>query len=280
MMSLIPAMVVTLSLWNSGVVQAQDDPGTVTRPRPANGKLVDKAPSNATVTVSLTGQDGRVLHVEDWPQTKKASPGKPAEFDIPMVAFDSLGDSHRVFDVRQTLKIQPTTSNFSPLALSQGAEISDLSLEAVYQDPTTHQYALDNTYGAIAAIRGTNVEVAVPDLFADTNHDGILGEGDYLYSLVDMNTYLQTPQQTFNFGDEFNIVNGQVTGLPGMLFSTTEFTFDPGTGFSGTPFTGAGTMEGVHLPTATPEPTSTLFLASGVLTSCGYAWRRRRKRAR
>lgn len=169
----------------------------------------------------------------------------------------------------------------APIAPSQlsgtGGEESDLRLESLFYNSASNTYSLQDLFGTIQHRLGNFAVVKVPDLYADTNGDGTLGSGGVLYSLVDMNAYLNNIP-SFTEGGTFSIVNGTVAGLPGMLFSTTDFTFDPSTGFSGTDFTGDGVVESEHDLESVPEPGSLLLLGSGVLGLSGIL--RNRLRAR
>ena len=67
---------------------------------------------------------------------------------------------------------------------------------------------------------GDGVFVSVPDLWADTNGDGMIGSGDILYSLVDLRAYLNGgngPVPAFVPSESFTIVNGRVASLPGIM---------------------------------------------------------------
>jgi hypothetical protein len=131
-----------------------------------------------------------------------------------------------------------------------------LKIESVYFDPETGEYVLQNIFGTIADILGLGVKVSVPDLYADL---------PVLYSLVDLNVYLDSIP-TFQLGQTFMVNDGTVAGLSGMQFSTTPFTFDEFTGFSGTPYTGPATADTDHDLVATPEPsTGFLLLMSSTL---------------
>jgi len=54
-------------------------------------------------------------------------------------------------------------------------------------------------------------------------------DDDVLYSLVDLNTYLNSIP-SFSLGDSFAVVDGTTPALPGMSFSTTPFASIPGPG--------------------------------------------------
>jgi hypothetical protein len=228
--------------------------GSVTKPRPKDGKLVDRAPSKATVTVTPTDDKSKPLPFDGWPQTQSADANNPAVFQIPRVVFDKLGDAHLVYDVHQEIQI-----------LGNSGEISALSIESVFFDPTTSQFSLGNIFGTLADTVGVENEISIPDLFADTNGDGTLGLGDILYSLVDLNQYLTAVPQ-ISFGEMFTVNNGTVSGLPGMMFSTDPFSFDPSTGFTGTLFNGTAEVKGIHGATAViPEPSSLILVGIGIL---------------
>lgn len=68
---------------------------------------------------------------------------------------------------------------------------------------------------------------------------------------------------TFDLGATFDIVNGAVASLPGMIFGTSEMTFDPNSpnGFDNPdPYTGAGYVLSEHANTVTtPEPHSLIL---------------------
>lgn len=141
---------------------------------------------------------------------------------------------------------------------------SDLSIESVFYNPDTQRFELLNIWGTIAQQLGEGASVAIPDLYiADAN--GVLDD-HVLYSLVDLAVYtLAVP--SFAEGDVFDIVNGQVAGLPGMYFSTTPFSFDSLTGFSDPPYTGraiAETQHGFTTIPVIPEPATMTLLAAGL----------------
>jgi hypothetical protein len=52
-----------------------------------------------------------------------------------------------------------------------------------------------------------------------------------------------------------------------MSFSTTPFDFDPGTGFSGTPYSGTAMAEGEHGVTVIPEPSAIVLIGIGLIGS-------------
>jgi hypothetical protein len=166
-----------------------------------------------------------------------------------------------------------------PGNVQQGAK-QQLKIEALFVDPVTHGVVL----GSIAdfvnqAYLGSILHV--PDLWADTNADGMIGAGDLLYSLVDLNAYtadgadlIATVNARFSPGEEFQIVDGKVAGLPGMLFSTTDFTFDPATGYHGTPYTGDGFAVTDHEFPGVPEPATLLLTCAGMIAILFATWLR------
>ena len=96
---------------------------------------------------------------------------------------------------------------------------ADLSLETVVFDPVTKTYSIESNAGNLLDNPQFAGGFLVPDLWADTNGDGMLDTGDDLYSLIDFaqvtGPYIFVPLQTVN------VVNGVVASLPGMRFSTT-----------------------------------------------------------
>ena len=118
----------------------------------------------------------------------------------------------------------------------------------------------------------------MPDLYADTNGDGVIGTGDNLYSLINLNDALTVPEPSFSLGDPFNIVNGRVAELPSMYFSSTPFVFDLANigavdGLIYTPFTGKAVAITDHAFFDVPGPLPLL----GVAAAFGYS-RKLRKR--
>jgi hypothetical protein len=159
-----------------------------------------------------------------------------------------------------------------------GSARAKLWIETIYRNPITGAYYLGSDSNAIYAAVGPYVMVMIPDLYADTNHDGKIGAGDLLYSLVDLSDYLKAVP-TFYFGEKFNIVDGKVSSLPGMYFSSTDFVLnlgppnlDPSDNgpFDWTPVTTTGVVGSVHGLEAVPEPSSIVLLGTG-LAGLGFS---------
>lgn len=145
-----------------------------------------------------------------------------------------------------------------------GGATSHLWIEAMYWDPLTHSFYLSSVFDELYRLH-PNVALSIPDLYADINQDGTIGEGDTLYSLVNIPEYLQAIP-THAFDQVFSIVNGTVAALPGMYFSTTPFVFAPNStnGLGFTPYTGAGVELTDHV-VETPEPQTVSLLLAGLL---------------
>lgn len=142
-----------------------------------------------------------------------------------------------------------------------GTAVADLSLESLIllADGTSQ---IEGLFGRVRMLAGSG-HIVIPDLYADTNGDGHLGNGDVLYSLVDIRAFF-APPPSFALGDVFTITGGVSSALPGMMFSTTPFVFDHNNpnGFSGTPFDGSAQALTDH-DLSVPEPASIgLFAAS------------------
>jgi hypothetical protein len=252
------------------VASANASHAQVTVPRPENGRLTETTTATrAEVAIVLTDKGGNIID-GSRSDTREIGTGPGLQnsttFRIPDVFINpNTGASTDVVDVRQALRI-----------VEKSGEISDLMLESVIFDPNTGQLLLGNIFGVEADILGFDREALIPDLFADTNKDGTIGDGDVLYSLVDFNVYLRSIS-SFSEGEAFDIVNGTAAELPGMMFSSSPFLFDPATGFSGTAFSGLGIVEGQHGATAVPEPGTFGLCGIATVFLFGYHCCRRRK---
>jgi len=152
-------------------------------------------------------------------------------------------------------------------AFEFGQQLSEMSFESTSKDPLTGEYTFQNIFGVLAADRAFD-PVDIPLLFGDTNGDGeVGGPGDLLYGLVDLRLFL-AGVPNFSSGQFIALTDGTSIRLPGMMFSTAPFTFDSGTGFAGTPFTGAAYVAGEQDLSAVPEP-ATLGLTAAPLILLG-----------
>ncbi len=87
-----------------------------------------------------------------------------------------------------------------------------------------------------------------------------------LYTAVNLDLYLSNnPWPALSPGDLLSIVNGELSGLQGIYWSSTEFTFDATStnGFIGTAFTGDAAVQNFH--TNVSEPPIALILLFGLL---------------
>lgn len=231
---------------------------------PLGGKVVVTCPARfaeCQIALNYTGALG-----VDIPGTNRFStlnpPQPPASAADTSETFAGIpdvmpGTGTVVIDVRiknEMFHVIPT------LASTRGAG-SDLSIEAVAFDPAGNVFFLQNIFGRL----GNGVTVMVPTFFADTNGDGIVGGEDLLYSLLDLNLYLNSVLN-FALGDTFDIINGTAVGLQGVMFSTTPFSFDPNSGFNiGTPFNGLGVANSFNEISAIPEPSSLALLGASLI---------------
>jgi len=250
----------------SGSALANSMPGTA---RCGRVDEISQAPAN--FIVNLTDKNGNNLVKPGWPRTLIGQFNHSTKDWRAHTQTPCLDD---VFDARNTTiaKIAKGGGGL-PAGGAGGFSVSaDLALEAVFID-SHGQYPLENIWGAIDGHVGSSFPVPIPDLYLIDN--GLLVPDSTLYSLVDLNIYLHDIP-SFQLGDSFTIVNGTNSSLPGMLFSTTPFTFDPANGFAGTPFTGDGYTLTDHVPVVVPEP-STLTLFSFGIAGLSFLWCCRRQ---
>ena len=234
------------------------------------GSIVETADSPAMSNITLTDDSTADIgsgSINNVPINRPTVNGRFSSAPVPIPDQVNTPDGPvAVCDVTQAIKILDPP-------LSAGGEIADLSIEAVVPDPSTGEFGTANIFGVLASKVGLETVVPIPDLFADTNGDGVLGTGDILYSVVDLNVYLSSIP-TFTPGEEFDIVGGTVAGLPGMQFSSTPFSFDPNTGdFNGTPVTLAAFADAQHDPEAIPELSTWSLLATGFTLLAFLRWR-------
>lgn len=98
-----------------------------------------------------------------------------------------------------------------------------------------------------------------------------------LYAAVNLGVYLtDNPWPAIGIGDIATISNGEIAGLNGVVFSSTEPVFDSQAplGWGNiTPFTGDALVVSVH--SSVPEPATAALLALGCLLTIGCRTRRR-----
>ena len=162
---------------------------------------------------------------------------------------NSRGDIIEVVVTDYTWEEPIITSNQSS-SIHEGAS-SNFSVEALGHED--NQFVLVSVLTALADLLGINTPIGLAQFYADTNGDGMIGQADQLFSLVDLAMFLDAPTP-FTVGDAFVISNGTSPGIPGWLFSTNEITFDPAHGFvvsaafSGTAVVGAVSTAAAVLP--------------------------------
>jgi hypothetical protein len=173
---------------------------------------------------------------------------------------------------------------FTPLApiptgggggIGAGAS-SVLYIESMFFDPTTNQYELE---GIFDFMQGNGIaSVSIPDLWEAPIGDSFTDSSETLYAVVNLDNFLfPGPAPTFSAGEDFSIIDGTTPLLPGMEFFATAPTFNPATGFGGTPYTGNGIVEAEHDLSPTPEPSSLALFASGLLGLAGIVRRKLRR---
>jgi hypothetical protein len=221
--------------------------------------IVTPIPLNGAGTVEERGKPGTQVAIT-W-TTNSGVPlgttpiliipaGGVLRIPVPAMSPNANGNLRRVYDYVQFSK--------------DPGQVNYLSTEALV--PSGGDFIQYTFLDFILMSLGPAGSVAVPDLYADTNQDGVLDEGDVLYSAVNLAAYIPA-MPSFNLGDTFTITNGTSLLLPGMLFGTQPITIDPTSldGFSNpAPFTGVGTALTEHVNVVTPEPS----LAGLVAMAC------------
>ncbi|MCZ8358615.1 MAG: PEP-CTERM sorting domain-containing protein [Microcystis sp. LE19-388.1G] len=226
------------------------------------GKITEKGPPGTIFDVFLTDEKGQRLPPNIFRGGGTAGPGGTVVINVPPGIKGACDADNET--------VVPKKKAFAVDDGSVGGAQAVLSIETIYCDPNLipQNCELYNIFETIDFFLGANTSFSIPDLFADTNGDNQIDSGDVLYSLVDLSGYLVNPIPNFSLGDTFTVDNGQVSQFPFMFFSTTPFVFDQTTGFTGTPYSGQGTVLTQHDLEAEPipEPSSTLgFLALGTL---------------
>ena len=258
---------VGIVLWLSspalaGPCAAPSDPFSNTQPRPSSGSVTVNwitQSNNAFATIILTDNCGNdISGLADFPMTKKLTPIPPfsiphgtATFPVPAQA--QLAGTSGPGQTPKFAKVD----DYRMQLVDIGALMASLQAEAVFRDPANGNYVLANVFGTIAGIVGDYIPIDIPFMVADTNGVGSL------YSLVDVSAYLGAPP-AFSLGEMFTSINGESPDLPGMMFSTTPFTFTDVGGFIGTPFDGQLTVEGDVSASAVPEPPSWMVLVAAL----------------
>ena len=211
------------------------------------GQMNDMGPVGSMVTVEWTGYDGKPTG--DPPETQKVGSDGFARFRVPK--------GHGIADANQTTTLPDPGTNslrIEAFTISGPDLIVTMFTSAVFE------------------IKGY-APVSIPDLYADTNGNGVLDDDDHLYSAVNLYPYM-AGNVSFNLGDSFNIVDGVSAALPGMVFGTSPISLDDTSpdGFDNpSPYSGSGTASSMHM-VEVPEPSALALLSFG-----GLGLLRRRK---
>jgi hypothetical protein len=157
----------------------------------------------------------------------------------------------------------------------------ELSIETLFFDSVHSTFLIGSNSDFLATNFPAGFIARIPDVIADTNHDGNIALGDALYSWVDLTHYLPdttSANPTFTMGQVVTITGSQIVGLPGLHFSLTPPVYNPSTGFSGTnvPDGTLGVIYAEHDMSSIPEP-AYWPLAGAVLAGLSVARRRQNK---
>ena len=215
----------------------------------ASGTLTEKGPQGSVVVIGWTTVTGAIATGDGsvvGPVTIDA--GGSVDFKIPVSINGDLIDDV----VQDLMRPDPGTSTL---------RIEAFTISGPDLIVTRFTSAIYETLGASV--------VRIPDLFADTNGDGVIDDNDHLYAAVNLYPYMAgVGTGSFNLGDSFNIVDGVSSALPGMVFGTAPITLSDTSsdGFDNPdPFTGEGVAGGEHDGTVVPEPAALALLGFGGL---------------
>ncbi len=234
--------------------------GIVTVPQEYNTGL-PVTPKYQQVQVTPTGDNDQPIAISD--ADKKSLTGKfsstaastsvtvnPAYFDSNLQKNVDVEDYHQVLAIAAS----PTNTNL--------VAVNDTSIEAYYFDKSTSMFVTLNVFDVIGAQYGDYKPLAYPILFNDNDGTSTVSGANMLYEYIEMNTFTSN-LPSFTDGGTFSFTGGNSAALPGVLLSTTPFTFDPTTGPVGTGFTGTAFVGDVSSVTVVPEPASIALLVLG-----------------
>lgn len=242
---------ITASAQGNKITQRDGTPGAAAA-HGGIGIVNETSAVPADFLVYLTGEDGNDL-VPQPPGYPRFLQGALNPATGQYEAKTLVGGGGRFIDVRDARN--ETLVRVAGGHLGGGGDVvqatSILNLEALFLDDHG-MWRLENIFNSVEAHVGFNYEVIIPDLYLSDSRGNLFPDRT-LYSLVDLNVFLP-PGSSFFTGQVFEITGGVNPFLPGMQFSSTPFTFNSVSGFTGTPLTGAGVMVTAHGLSVTPVP--------------------------
>ena len=236
---------------------------------PKNGDVVERGKVGTQVTIQWTGKippkGGKpdLLGFEPidtiLPERDPLDPFGTVSFHVPEKSTNS--DTHRTAPVMDYIQYS-----------KDPGPVSVLMLEAFLPSGTDFvQYPF---LDYIDSVVGPFVTIWVPDLYSSNDPDS----DAILYEAVNLSVYMAS-LPTFSLGDTFDIVNGTVPSLPGMIFGNSEVTFDPNSSNgldNPSPYTGPGYALSEHGNVVTPEPGSLILMATVMMMLGIKSWCLRR----
>ena len=232
--------------------------------------LVDEGKIKGGGLVTELGSPGDQVRIK-WTNKNGQEIGK--------TGIQTIGASGKTVFRAPKVQQGQTVADFKQFVKKGNAgEVSELEVFAFEPDGVDFLVTPFNDY--VRMQLGWNQDLRIPDLYADTNGDGGLGEGDVLFSAVNLVDYFAGGLASdYSFGDQFSVVNGAVTQLPGFFFGLDPFVRDPNA-FNGLinphPYSGEATVLSEHLVSAVvPVPAAVWLFGTALIGFIGMSRRTR-----
>src|SRR5262249_24457735 len=137
------------------------------------------------VTVNLTDENGNVIVGNGFPVTAN----NIAAHTTVGVMVPAAPNGIKHCDAINTWQAVAAAGGGGGSPVGVGAQ-AVVRLESYIFDPNLRRFQMESIFDFLGHAVGDGVFISVPDLWADTNGDGQIGDGDVLYSLVNLRAFL------------------------------------------------------------------------------------------